>query len=68
MAVQNRKESTVFRSQTREEILPLDNDSKKVLERLILPRICGVVKALGILPTKEEKEHGKGAKDVYGRV
>lgn len=32
MTVQNRKVSTVFRSQTREEILPLDNDSKKDLE------------------------------------
>jgi transposase len=33
MTVQNRKVSAVFRSQTREEILPLDNDSKKDLEQ-----------------------------------
>jgi len=32
MTVQNRKASTVFRSQTREEILPLDNDWKKDLQ------------------------------------
>ena len=35
---------------------------------MILPRICGVVKALSILLTKEEKDHGKGAKDLYRRV
>jgi hypothetical protein len=36
--------------------------------QVILPRICGVVKALSILLTKEEKDHGKSAKDLYGRV
>ena len=31
---------------------------------MILPRICGVVKALSILLAREGKDHGKGAKDV----
>jgi len=36
--------------------------------KLILPRIGGVMKALSILLTKEEKDHGKGSKDLYDRV
>ncbi len=35
---------------------------------MILPRICRGVEALSILLAKEEKDHGKGSKDLYHRV
>jgi hypothetical protein len=33
---------------------------------VILPRICGGVKASSILLAKEEKDHGKSSEDVFG--
>jgi transposase len=46
MTVQDRKASTVFRSQAREKILPLDKDSKKDLERR---------KPIEVLPDRKEE-------------
>jgi len=38
------------------------------LDKLILPRICGGVKAEDILFQKEKQGHAKGAKDLYRPV
>ena len=43
-------------------------DACRKAPSMILPRIGGGVEASSILLAKEEKDHGKGAKDLYRRV
>ncbi len=42
--------------------------SRQIIDHLILPRICERVKAENILFQKEEQGHAKSAKDLYRRV
>jgi hypothetical protein len=46
---------------------PLPSEDRE-LQQAILSRICGGEKSLSIQATKEEQDHGKGAKDIYCRV